>query len=95
MPIRRAGDMRVQVNDSLLVDDFVDFLWRSGFIAERDGVETVRVSVAFSHARGRKAEDMDVFLTVWLKVAVRVWNDLWPCAVAVLLAERESAFRAA
>lgn len=87
--------MRVRVNDSTLVADFVDFLWRSGFIAEQDGVETVRVSVAFSQARGRKEGDMDIFLTVWLRVAVRVWNDLRPEADAVLLAEPEPAHRAA
>jgi hypothetical protein len=87
--------MRVQVNDSTLVDDFVDFLWRSGFIAARDGLETVRVSVAFSDARARKKGDMEIFLTVWLKVAVRVWNDLRPDADAVLVAERDSARRAA
>jgi hypothetical protein len=85
------GDMRVRLTDPTQLEDFLDFVWSSGFIAEVEEPDLVRISLPYVLSRGRTAADGDLFLSLWLGVAVRVWNELCPEGEAVLLGEPEQA----
>lgn len=86
--------MRVRLSDPTLVEEFLDFLWRSGFVAELDGPDSVRVSMPMTAVGDRTPADIELFLSVWLNISLRVWRDLWPDTDAVLVAEPEPARRA-
>ena len=86
--------MRVRLSDPTLIEEFIDFLWRSGFVAEQEGADVVAVSVPVTpNGRWRKG-DADMFLTVWLEIGLRVWKELWPDSDAIVLPEREPSRRA-
>ena len=86
--------MRVRLSDPTLIDEFLEFLQHSGFLAELSGPDTVAVSLPVTVAGSRSPEDMELFLNVWASISVRVWKDLWPDTDALVLAEPEPARRA-
>ncbi len=86
--------MRVRLSDPALVEEFLEFLWRSGFIAELEAPDTVKVSMPMAVPGDRTPGDIELFLGVWLNVSVRVWKELWPETEAMVIAEPEAAPRA-
>jgi hypothetical protein len=87
--------MRVRLSDPTLMDEFVEFLCRTGFVAEAAGDDTVRVVLPLNPGPTRTETDLRVLLRVWLDVALRIWRDLWPDVDAIVLAEAEPARRTA
>ena len=86
--------MEIRLSDPTLIDELLEFFWHSGFIAELNGPDTVSVSLPMPMTGDRSTDDIELFLNVWLSIAVRVWKDLWPDTDAVLSAEPELARRA-
>ena len=86
--------MQVRLSDPAVVEEFLEFLWRSGFIAEQETRDTVRVSVPFAAGRDRTGEDAELFLRVWMNIALRVWRELRPQAEALVVPDAEPARRA-
>jgi hypothetical protein len=86
--------MRVRLSDPTLIEEFLEFLWRSGFIAELDGPDIVKVSLPMPVADDATSADVELFLGVWLNVSVRVWRHLWPDADATVIGEPEPTPRA-
>jgi hypothetical protein len=86
--------MRVRLTDPTQLEDFLDFIWRSGFIAEVQGPDVVRASLPYALTEERTAADADLFLSLWLGIGIRVWNGLSPDSEAFVLGEPEQAERA-
>lgn len=76
--------MRVRLTDPTQLEDFLDFIWRSGFIGEVDDPDVVGVTLPYALGEGRTAADGEMFLGVWLGIGVRVWNGLSEGAALVL-----------
>ena len=87
--------MRVQLSDPALVEEFLQFLWSSGFIAEQDGADTVAASLPIALERDGRVEDINLFLAIWLDIALRVWKELRPGSEALVVIEPEPAERRA
>jgi hypothetical protein len=83
--------MRVRLTDPTQLEDFLDFIWSSGFIGEVEAPDGVRVSLPYALSGDRTAADGEVFLSVWLGIALRVWNGLSPDGEAFLLEGYETA----
>lgn len=83
--------MRVRIGDSSLVEDLLDFLSNSGFLAAVEGSDSVRVSLPPELGRHESQTSMQLFLSVWLELALRAWNDLWPEAAGLVVAEEAPA----
>jgi hypothetical protein len=87
--------MRVRLSDPTLMDEFVEFLGRTGFAVEAEDADTVRVALPLSPGPNRTEADLGVLLAVWLDIGLRIWRDLWPDVDAIVLARPEPAPRAA
>ena len=87
--------MHVRLSDPTLLDEFVRFLARTGFVAKAEDADTVRVALPLKPGPTRTEADLRVLLVVWLDVGLRIWRDLWPDVDAIVLAEREPARRTA
>lgn len=85
--------MRVRLIDPTQLEDFLDFIWGSGFIGVVEGPDLVSVSLPYSLGNGRTAADGELFLRMWLGVGIRVWNDLSPEGEAVVLGEPDQVER--
>jgi hypothetical protein len=83
--------MRLRLSDPTLIEEFLEFLWRSGFIAELDAPDAVKVSLPMAVADDRTPADVELFLGVWVNVSVRVWKDLWPHADVAVVVEAKPA----
>ena len=84
----RSSDMaRVRLSDPAFMEEFVEFLARSGFVVSADGPDTVGLALPLTPGLARTQADIDVLLGVWLELALRIWNDLRPGAGALALAE--------
>ncbi len=83
--------MRLRLSDPTLLDEFVRFLGRTGFVAEVEDADTVRVALPLTPGPTRTEADLRVLLTVWLDIGLRIWHDLWPDADAIVLTEDEPA----
>lgn len=57
--------MRVKLSDPALVDDLVDFLSRSGCIAQAEDETTLLVSIPKSLREDAAALELDLYLRVW------------------------------
>jgi hypothetical protein len=86
--------MRVRLTDPTQLEDFLDFIWSSGFIAEVEAPDAVRVTLPYALSEGRTIADAEVFLSLWLGIGVRVWNELAAEGEAVVLDEAEPTERA-
>ena len=86
--------MRVRLSDPTLVEEFLEFLWQSGFIAALEAPDMVKVSIPMAVPGDRTPADVELFLSVWLNVSVRVWKELWPDIDAMVIAEPAAAPRA-
>ena len=86
--------MRLRLSDPTLMNEFLEFLADSGFVPEREAADIVCVSIPVRLGRDRAPADDDFFLSIWTKIGLRVWNELWPEAEAVALAEADSPSRA-
>jgi hypothetical protein len=78
--------MRVRLTNPTQLEDFLDFIWGSGFIGVVEGPDVLSVSLPYSLGNGRTAADGELFLSLWLGVGIRVWNDLSPEGQAFVLA---------
>ena len=86
--------MRVRLSDTTRIDDFVDFLRHSGFTVALEAPDTAVVSLPARDRQEHTEPEVDVFLSVWLGIALRVWRELWPDTDAIVLSEPEPARRA-
>ncbi len=85
---------RVRISDRSRAADFAEFLERSGFVVEREDGDTLRLRLPLTPGPGRREDDIDVLLAVWVEIGLRIWRDMSPDAkVTVLAAEtvREAA----
>ncbi len=78
---------RVRLSDPTLLDEFITFLARSGFVAEREDGDTLRLTLPLRPGPTRTQADIDVLLDVWLRIGMRIWGDLWPDSDVLVLAD--------
>ena len=76
---------RVRISDASLAGDFADFLVGSGFVVEREDGETLRLRLPLTPGPGRRGDDIDVLLAVWVEIGLRIWRDIWPDAEVIVL----------
>jgi hypothetical protein len=57
--------LRVKLSDPALVDDLVEFLSRSGCVAQPDDETTVLVSIPRSLRDDAAELELDIYLRVW------------------------------
>lgn len=57
--------MRVKLSDPALVDDLVDFLSRSGCVAQAEDEATILVSIPKSLRADAAQLELDLYLRVW------------------------------
>ncbi len=86
--------MRVRLTEPRFGADLADFLWCAGFIVEREGPEWLRVSLPYLLTGERTAADADLFLALWLRIGIRIWNERRAGAEAVLADEPSAALSA-
>jgi hypothetical protein len=80
---------RLRISDASLMEDFAQFLLRSGFVVEPEDADTVRLRLPLTPGPTRSAADIETLLDVWLVIGLRIWHDLWPDADVIVLPDAE------
>lgn len=78
---------RVRISDRSLVGDFAEFLERSGFVVEAEDGDTLRLRLPLTPGPGRREDDIEVLLAVWVEIGLRIWRDRSPDAEVIVLGD--------